>query len=57
MKRVAHSTFAGERIEVFHYPPDYLVEINGNYFGFYTSPSAGEDAAQRHILEKNKDKK
>ena len=48
--------FAGETIQVFHYPPDTLVEINGHYFGFYTTPDAGVNAAQKHIIQQLEEK-
>lgn len=50
-KPIEEQQFAGDTISVYRYQPDYLVKINGLDFGFYLSPAAGINAAQRHITE------
>ncbi len=57
MKLISETKFAGDTISIFRTPPDCFVKINGIDFGFYLSPEAGENAAQKHIMAELETKK
>ena len=48
-ERVDASVFRGRDITVLRYQPDYLVELDGNFLGFWRTPAAGINGAQKHI--------
>lgn len=49
-KRTHTSEYRGHKIEVCHYVPDYLCEVDGSQVGsFWVSTEAAVAGAKRHI--------
>lgn len=56
-KRTHNSEYRGHRIEVCHYVPDYLCEVDGSQVGcFWADTDSAVKGAQRHIDQVIKEK-